>query len=85
MSQSIGPYPAGAIVIGDRQYGSNMANAIGRDCLVGLEDGSNLLRRLVAGFDPDSYTLIPLSQGEDVIYDARPVWAAPIVMVVNYL
>ena len=85
MSVAIGPYAAGSILIGDRQYGSNMANAIGRDCLVGLEDGMDLLRRLVAGFDPESYTLVPLSQGEDVIYDARLVWAAPIVMVVSYL
>ncbi|NND50431.1 MAG: helix-turn-helix transcriptional regulator [Rhizobiales bacterium] len=85
MSTAIGPYAVGSVLIGDRQYGSNMANAIGRDCLVGLEDGSHLLRRLVAGFDPESYTLVPLSQGEDVIYDARLVWAAPIVMVVNYL
>lgn len=85
MSVAIGPYPAGTVLIGDRQYGSNMSNAIGRDCLVGLEDGGFLLRRLVAGFDPDSYTLIPLSQGEDVTYDARLVWAAPIVMAVQYL
>jgi len=85
MSAAIGPYCAGSVIIGDRQYGSNMANAVGRDCLVGLEDGSHLLRRLVAGFDPESFTLVPLNQGEDVIYDARLVWAAPIVMVVSYL
>jgi transcriptional regulator with XRE-family HTH domain len=84
MSVAIGPYAAGSIVVGDRQYASNMANAIGRDCLVGLEDGSHLLRRLVAGFDPETFTLVPLNQGDDVIYDARLVWAAPIVMVVTY-
>jgi len=85
MSVPIGPYAAGSVLIGDRQYGSNMANAIGRDCLVGIEDGTHLLRRLVSGFDPESYTLVPLVQGEDVIYDARLAWAAPIVMVVTYL
>jgi transcriptional regulator with XRE-family HTH domain len=84
MSVAIGPYSAGSVVIGDRQYASNMANAVGRDCLVGLEDGSNLLRRLVAGFDPETFTLVPLNQGDDVIYDARLVWAAPIVMVITY-
>lgn len=85
VATATGPYRAGTIVIGDRQYGSNRANAIGKDCLVELEDGGFLLRRLIAGFDAETFTLIPLSQGEDVIYDTRLGWAAPIVMTVRYL
>jgi len=84
ISRDCGPYPAGTHLIGERLSGANLANALGRDCLVEPTDGRALLRRVVAGNAPETFTLVPLEQGEDVIYDARLAWAAPIIMSIRY-
>lgn len=84
VTSDCGPYRAGAHLIGDRLSGANLANALGRDCLVEPTDGGVLLRRVIAGAAPETFTLVPLEQGEVVIYDAHLAWAAPILMAIRY-
>lgn len=79
-----GPYRTGVHLVAGRLTGANMRNAIGRDCLVAPTEGTQLLRRVVAGGAADTFTLVPLIQGEDVIYDAHLDWAAPVIMAIRY-
>jgi len=83
LSSATGPYTAGAILIGNRHRGQNIANAAGRNALVRLKDGSMLLRRVI--LHPDGgMSLLSLDQGGDIIHGPDIEWAAPIVMSVVY-
>lgn len=79
----IGPYGAGDILLTTRLYGDDMTNAVGHDALVGLSDGSVLLRRLVNGRE-GHYMLVPLISGEDIQYNVALDWAGRIMMRVSY-
>ena len=81
---AIGPYAAGTVLIANRLSGQDTANAHGADCLVALEGGLVLLRRVIAGAQ-GTVTLVPLTPGSDIRYDQSPVWIARIIMAVRYI
>ena len=76
ISQRYGPFEAGDLLICDRYDDADMGNAIGRDAVVRTADGHVLLRHVIRGAKPDSYTLVPLTPGDSVLYDTRLQWAA---------
>ncbi len=81
---TLGPYTADTILIANRLKGKDLANAHGADCLVALQNGPILLRRIIAGQD-GTVTLVPLNPGQDVSYDQKIEWLGRIVMTVRYL
>lgn len=83
VAQAIGPYSAGTILIVNRLKGKDVANGHGADCLAALDNGPVLLRRVIAGQD-GTVTLVPLTMGQDVMYDQRVAWLGRIVMAVQY-
>ena len=84
LDRRIGAYSEGTLLIANKLSGTDMANAHGSDCLVALERGGILLRRVIAGRDGTT-TLVPLTPGEDVRYDQALDWAGRIVMAIHYL
>lgn len=84
LREDIGPYRAGSVLVADRLRGGDLANAHGRDCLVALESGLVLLRRIAAGRG-SSVTLVPLGSGEDIRYDISVIWIARLAMEIRAL
>ncbi len=84
VSADIGPYRSGDVLLSNRLFGADMANAVGHDALVGLHDGPVLLRRLLNGQN-GHYVLVPLDSGESVQYRASLDWAGRVQMRISYL
>jgi len=84
LDEAVGPYPKGAILVGTRLSGDNMVNALARDAIVALADGSVVLRKVVKGREA-GFTLVPVGAAGDVLYDEEPEWIARLVMCVHYL
>lgn len=78
----VGPYPADTLLVGNRLAGPDLVNAHGHDCIVSLDDGRVLLRRLL--WRKDSVTLVPIDSGGDVRFEAQIDWAARLVMLLRY-
>ena len=78
-----GPYQAGERVIGEKLKGQSALNGVGRDCIVGLKDGTILLARLAGA--PPRAMLVPLASGSALQFDAAIDWVAPITMRVQLL
>ena len=78
-----GPYAAGTMLIANKLSEPNIVNAFGTDCVVGMTNGTILLRRVLRG-EGDSVTLVPLQNQSEVLYDQKPDWVARIVMTINY-
>lgn len=84
LSESVGPYRHGSIVIADRCSPQDVERADGRSCLVALESGEIALRRAVIrsrGF----VTLVAHGAEDKVLHDVPFRWLGPIVMVISYL
>ena len=80
-----GPYKAGMVVIANRLAAANIINAFGQDCLVGMTNGTVMLRRVIrCEGDAEGITLVPLDNQGEVHYDQKPDWVARIVMSLNY-
>lgn len=78
-----GRYDAGSIVIASKLREPDYLNANGADCLVGLESGIVLLRRVL--FTPSgSIILCPLDPGAGAGYNQPVAWIARVVMSVQY-
>lgn len=84
LERRTGPYDEGSILIANRLSGGDMVNAHGSDCIVALQHGPVLLRRVIAGKE-GGLTLVPLTPGEDVRYDQSVSWLARIIMSVKYV
>jgi len=84
LTNAAGPYKAGAILIGNRQSGHNVANAAGRNAIVGLKDGSVVLRRLILHPWGGGMSLLSLESGGDVTHGSDIEWVAPVIMAINY-
>ncbi len=84
LTSAIGPYKAGAILVGNRYRGQDAANAAGRNAIVGLKDGSVVLRRVILHPDGGGMSLVSLESGGDITHGPNIAWAAPIVMAVFY-
>ncbi len=84
LTDPVGPYPAGAVLIGNRLDGAAMLGALGKDALVQIQSGPIVLRRVVRG-EGDTFTLVPLEPGGDIRYDEAVDWIARLVMRIDYL
>jgi len=84
ITHPLGTYLAGTMLVADKLARPQWQSAIGWDCLVGIEAGPTLLRRLVKG-EGDTFSLVPLTMGTTVLYDQRLDWVARIVMRIDYL
>ncbi len=84
LSADIGPYRSGDVLLTSRLYGADIANAVGHDALVALNEGPVLLRRLLNGQN-GHYVLVPLESGETVQYGAALDWAGRVQMRISYL
>lgn len=76
ISQRYGSFETGDLLICDRYDDADMGNAIGRDAVVKTAEGHLLLRHVIRGARADSYTLVPLTPGDSILYDTRLQWAA---------
>lgn len=78
-------YKKGDYVAGKRRYDGAMENVIGMDCIVETKENEVLLRRLKAGSQPGTYTLICLNSdaivSEFAIHDIELLSAAPVIWV----
>lgn len=78
IGQRTNGFEEGDILICDRYEGPDIENALGRDAVVRTRDDGLLLRRVLRGAKPDTFTLVPLEAGGAVQYDATLEWAAVI-------
>lgn len=85
LTQDHGPFRSGELLIGERFEKEQSDQGLGRDCLVGLKDGTILLRRLIRGpKNAKRYCLVPLQPGPKEKYTDHLSWCAPIVMAIRY-
>jgi transcriptional regulator with XRE-family HTH domain len=80
---SVGTFEAGMVLIANRLREEDLDNAHGVDCLVGLENGSVLLRRIIRSRN-GGWTLVCHENGGEVQYDQNIEWAARIIMAIKY-
>jgi transcriptional regulator with XRE-family HTH domain len=84
ITESLGPYEAGEILILSQYENDMLDRAAGGDCLVCLTDGNLLFRRLIR--DPEGrYSLVPVGAGGEVLHACAVDWAARVVMRVRYV
>lgn len=83
LTEPIGSYAAGAILVAARQYGADMRSAHGHDALVETKDGVVLLRRVA--FGDGGLCLMPLEPDDDIRFNVRANWVARLLMRVDYL
>jgi transcriptional regulator with XRE-family HTH domain len=82
--ENVGSYRAGDIVIADKLASDDVQEALGRDCLVAIDDETGRFGRFVAS-GPDAYLLVPPEPGAEVRNLTLPGWVAPVVMLIRYL
>lgn len=83
LSNAVGPYAAGDILIANRFEGPSMENAAGYDGLAAILNGPVLLRRIIQG-EGGLFTLVPFAPGQVTVRNASLTWAAKVVMRVSY-
>ncbi len=84
LGHNYGIYRAGEVLVGTRLDGADIVKGLGRDCLCCLEDGRLMLRRLVQG-EAGRHTLVPLGAEDDTRYNQNLLWAARLVLRLEYL
>lgn len=80
----LGPYETGTLLIADKLDREDHETADGRDCLVELQGGPLLFRRIVAGRDGLT-ALVPYEAAGRVDRNLRLAWIAPVLMSIRYL
>ena len=83
LEADVGDYRAGAFLIGNRLSGADIVNAHGHDCIVMLDNGLALLRRVICR--NGSILLIPIEPSGDIRFDADIAWAARLILQLRYL
>jgi transcriptional regulator with XRE-family HTH domain len=83
LDATVGYFQAGTILIANRFREEDLHNAHGVDCLVAVENGAVLLRRLIRGKNA-SWTLVPHDAGVEISYDQAIEWAARVIMAIKY-
>jgi len=78
VGQRTGEFEEGDVLICDRFEGPDVENALGRNAVVRTREGGLLLRRVLRGAKPATFTLAPLEAGGAVQYDTTLEWAAVI-------
>jgi len=76
-------YQPGDTIGGKRFQGENLANLIGRNCIIEIKTGEVLCRRLRKGKKPNHYDLqciyLETTVGEPMRYDVEVLSASPII------
>ncbi|MEJ2116479.1 MAG: helix-turn-helix transcriptional regulator [Alphaproteobacteria bacterium] len=83
LDTTVGYFEAGTVLIANRFREEDVDNAHGVDCLVAVQSGAVLLRRLVRGRS-GTWTLVPHDNGAEVQYDQKIEWAARVIMAIKY-
>lgn len=83
LDTTIGYFEASTVLIANRFREEDLDNAHGVDCIVAVQDGPILLRRLIRGRD-EGWTLVPHESGGEIQYDRAISWAARIIMAIKY-
>ena len=83
LTNAIGAYAAGSLLIAGRLYGPDMRKAHGHDSLVELSDGMVVLRRVA--FSETGLCLIPLASSDDIRFNVAANWIGRLLMRVDYL
>lgn len=76
-------YGAGDTLIGPRLRGSDIEQALRRDCIVRTTSGQGFVRILMPGSIPGKYNLRSFDPMEDDEIDAELDWAAPVKIVLR--
>lgn len=84
LSETVGPYRQGSILIADRCAGGELERADGRSCLVALRNDEILLRRVVVRSER-LVTLVAHGGKGEVLHDVAFRWLGPVVMVITYV
>lgn len=84
VTESLGPYEAGEILILSQYEHGLLNKAAGGDCLVCLKDGNLLFGRLIRDHR-DGFALVPVGADGEVLYGCDVDWAARVVMRVRYV
>lgn len=77
--ENIGSHHKGDTLIFEQLNATQLDNAIGKECLVELKDGSSLIARVAPGQADHQLTLLPIDAQGSMIRDAEAVSAAPLV------
>jgi transcriptional regulator with XRE-family HTH domain len=83
LDATVGYFQEGTILIANRFREEDLYNAHGVDCLVCVDNGTLLLRRLIRGKDA-RWTLVPHDSGVEISYDQSIEWAAKVIMAIKY-
>lgn len=84
MAHAYGPYRAGEVLVGTRLDGPDLTEGLGRDCICCLPDGRLALRRLAKSAE-NRFALISLNADGDIRYNVTLLWAARLVLRLEYL
>lgn len=89
LAQACGPYHAGEYLVCSRLPASQMAAALGRDCLVELADGARHLCRVVSKTakpqKAPGFTLAGLDSGSWVLEHQPLTWIAPVRLRLQFI
>lgn len=85
ISEGVGAFQPGDIVVGNRLEAPDLGGAVGRDCIVRTRNGETLFGRLALGRREGSHTLIPPRSGAAIRYDLELEWAAAAVTLIRTL
>ena len=84
LASPYGPYRSGEVLVGTRLEGADIAKGVGRDCICCQADGRLVLRRLIHG-EAGTFTLVSLSADGEVRYNQNLLWAAILILRLEYL
>jgi transcriptional regulator with XRE-family HTH domain len=86
VTERLGPYEAGTMLIGARLPQSGRKAADGRDCLVGTSDGRMLLRRILDHRTGASTLLTSGTETRGAVERHLEIaWVAPLVLAIRFL
>lgn len=78
--QSMAPrYFDGEIVFYSRTKGYEVRNCLNRDCVIRLNDGRTLLKRVEKGSSPRVFNLRSYNPASPTLVNQEPEWMAPVV------
>lgn len=84
IAERLGPYEPGTLLVASEIDLSRLPLADGRDCLLRVESGAILFRRLIVASDRVT-AFVPYHDGARSERNLRPEWVATVAMAVRYL
>lgn len=85
LTRACGPYREGEYLVCARLAPPDTVRALGRDCLVELQDGQRKLCRLIARHGNGHYTIAGLDSPFWVLENQAIAWAAPVHMRLQFI